>query len=289
LAPRKRFLVITRAGDRSLHPHWTSSLATRDWDLVISYFGDDARRYRDAGDLRIDDKGPKYVGLHTLLQREDFWRDYDYIWLPDDDLAVVQSTISALFEVTASLDLTLTQPALSWSSFYSHPVTIRHPRFRLRMTNFVEIMAPCFKRSFLETCLPTLGENLSGWGLDWLWPCLLRGVSSRVAIIDDVTVTHTRRRGPSYATLRAAGISPRAEMEALLRKYGIPLDVTPQVLAAIDRQGYLLSRANPGEARNLDERLRRDWNDFLTSWQRLHKYLRHAFPKGSTKPPAMLD
>lgn len=269
MAPHKRFLVIVRAGDRSLHPHWTSSVVTRDWDLVVSYFGDDPHRYRDAGELRIDDKGPKWPGLHALLSRDDFWRDYGYIWLPDDDLAVTQATISALFEVTASRDLALTQPALSWSSFYSHPVTIRHPSFRLRLTDFVEIMAPCFKRSSLETCLPTMGHNLSGWGLDRVWPRLLSGVSPRVAIIDDVTVTHTRRSGgPNYATLRAAGISPLAEMQALLRTYGIPLD-RPQVLAAIDREGHLLSGADPGDAKSLEQRLRRDWSDFLASRQRL--------------------
>jgi hypothetical protein len=269
LAAHKRFLVIVRAGDRSLHPQWTSSLLTRDWDLVVSYFGDDPHRYRDAGELRIDDKGPKWPGLHILLSRDDFWRDYDYIWLPDDDLAITQTAISTLFEVTASRDLALTQPALSWSSFYSHPVTIRRPSFQLRLTDFVENMAPCFTRDSLGTCLPTMGQNLSGWGLGAVWPTLLGGGSSRVAIIDDVTVTHTRPvGGPNYATLCAAGISPQGEMDALLRTYGIRFD-NPRVLAAIDREGHLLSGADPDDARSLEHRLRGDWKDFLASRQRL--------------------
>lgn len=269
MAANKRFLVIVRAGDRSLHPQWTSSLVTRDWDLVVSYFGDDPHRYRDAGELRIDDKGPKWPGIHVLLSRDGFWRDYDYIWLPDDDLAVTQAAISTLFAVTASRDLALTQPALSWSSFYSHPVTIRRPSFRLRLTDFVENMAPCFRRDSLEICLPTMGHNLSGWGLGSVWPRLLGDGSSRVAIIDDVTVTHTRPvGGPNYATLRAAGISPQAEMDALLSTYGIRYD-DPQVLAAVDRDGHLLSRADPGDARSLKQRLRSDWRDFLDSRRRL--------------------
>src|SRR5664279_707363 len=37
----KRYLVIVRAGDRSLHPGWTQSPATRNWDLLVSYFGAD--------------------------------------------------------------------------------------------------------------------------------------------------------------------------------------------------------------------------------------------------------
>src|SRR5947209_7377435 len=40
--PANRFLVIVRAGDESLHPQWTDSLATRGWDLAVSYFGTDA-------------------------------------------------------------------------------------------------------------------------------------------------------------------------------------------------------------------------------------------------------
>jgi hypothetical protein len=139
----------------------------------------------------------------------------------------------------------------------------------LRLTDFVENMAPCFRRDSLETCLPTMGQNLSGWGLGAIWPHLLNGGLSRVAIIDDVTVTHTRPvGGPNYAALRAAGISPQLEMDALLDTYGVRFD-NPRVLAAIDREGCLLIGAHPDQARSLEQRLRSDWRDFLASRQRL--------------------
>ena len=105
-------------------------------------FGDDPHCYRNVGENRINDKGQKWLGLQALLNRDDFWRRYDYIWFPDDDLATDQGAINDLFRKAAELDLALAQPALSWTSFYSHPVTIRHQSFRVRMTNFVEIMAP---------------------------------------------------------------------------------------------------------------------------------------------------
>ena len=138
--------MIVRAGDASLHPQWTRDLATRDWDLVVSYYGDDPGRYRDAGTMRIDDKGLKWIGLHDLLARDAFWQRYDYIWCPDDDLAIAQDGVSRLFASMVELKLRLAQPALSWASHYSHAVTVRHPSFKVRMTNFVEIMAPCFDR-----------------------------------------------------------------------------------------------------------------------------------------------
>jgi hypothetical protein len=41
------------------------------------------------------------------------------------------------------------------------------------------------------------------------------------------------------------------------------------VLAAIDRDGRLLSGADPDQARSVDQRLRSDWRDFLAWRQRL--------------------
>lgn len=258
-----RFLVIVRAGDQSLHPGWTNDLATRNWDLVVSYFGNDPDRFRDAGEVRIDDKGLKWAGLHALLAREDCWRAYDYVWLPDDDLAIDQVAISNMFATMAELQLALAQPALSWASHFSHPVTMHCPSFRVRMTNFVEIMAPCFDRRFLDTCLPTFKETLSGWGLDWLWPRLLPHDSLQCAIIDLATATHTRPvGGPSYDKLREAGIAPQDERAALMRRYGIPADIRFRVVGAIDASGNRLDVSRPADTASIGAMLARDWAAF---------------------------
>lgn len=258
-----RFLVVVRAGDASLHPGWTRAPEERDWDLVVSYFGDDPQRFRGAHERRIDDKGQKWPGLHALLTRESFWRGYDYVWLPDDDLVADQADISGLFRTTAGLGLALTQPALSWTSHYSHALTVRRPSFSVRMTNFVEIMAPCFERRFLEACLPTFGENLSGWGLDLLWPRLLPEGSLQCAIVDDVAVTHTRAvGGPGYDHMRVRGLSPWQEGEALLRRHGIPPATRPCMLAAIDRQGNRLEGNSATGLAALRELEGRDWAAF---------------------------
>lgn len=272
MAPSNRFLVIVRAGDQSLHPDWTSTLATRDWDLVVSYFGDDPHRFRGAEETRIDDTGFKWQGLHALLTRDDFWRRYDYIWLPDDDLAADQATISALFENVVELKLALAQPALSWTSHFSHRLTIRHPSFRARWTNFVEIMAPCFRRSFLETCLPTFAETRSGWGLDWLWPNILGAGTRQIAVIDAAAITHTRPvGGPSllYRKLREVGIDHNEEAMDLLRKHGIDRVALPRVIAAIDDRGTVLDASTAADASVLHELLTRDWSAFRTARRQL--------------------
>ena len=267
---RKRFLVIVRAGDRSLHPTWTRSEQTRNWDLVVSYYGGDPTRYASCGERRIDDRGPKWAGLHALLTREAFWRDYDYVWLPDDDLAAHEDAINFLFDVVADNGLALAQPALSWVSFFSHELTLRSPSFRLRYTNFVEIMAPCFGREFLTTCLPTFAENLSGWGLDYLWPRLLPAGQRLCAIVDAVEITHTRPLGgPGYDTMRASGIRPLDELERLRAKYAIPPDVQPASDAAIDAAGRLLSDASRHDADALRNLRDGDRQALLASRQRL--------------------
>ncbi|HUH94248.1 MAG TPA: DUF707 domain-containing protein [Casimicrobiaceae bacterium] len=277
-----RFLVVVRAGDRSLHPGWTRSLAGRDWDLLVSYFGDDRERFRDAGCRRIDDKGPKWRGLHAFFTREDFWQGYDYVMLPDDDLAIEQETVSRLFARAASRDLELCQPALSWWSYYSHAITVRHPSFALRFTDFVEIMTPCFSRRHLERCLPTFAESVSGWGFDRIWPRMLAQAAPCAAIVDECVVTHTRPvGGPNYAALRELGSTPHEEGRRLLAMHGISPRQAPRVLAAIDCDGRLLRAEDPQDAATIEELCRRDRLEFIASRRRIDTP-RVTLPRGYT-------
>jgi hypothetical protein len=267
----KRFLVIVRAGDRSLHPQWLNDPAAMNWDLIVSYFGDDPHHFRTAHETRIDDKGTKWQGLHALLTRSDVWRRYDYIWLPDDDLSADTATINALFRNVVDLRLSLAQPALSWESYFSHPVTIRHPSFHVRWTNFVEIMAPCFERSFLEASLPTFGETLSGWGLDWLLPHRLGVETRRSAVIDAVTVTHTRAvgTGSSYTRLAEAGIAAQDEGQALLFRHGFERLAPPTVVAAMPVRSDVPGISTLDDGPPLHALLANDWAAFLAARQRI--------------------
>ena len=94
----------------------------------------------------------------------------------------------------------------------------------MRYTDFVEIMAPCFSRDFLKQMLPSFNEKIYSSGLDILWPTKVTDWT-RIAIIDAVTVCHTRPVGsqnnPHFVS---GGKDPQQQMGALLVKYG----VTPQ-------------------------------------------------------------
>jgi hypothetical protein len=222
---KRQNLVIVRAGESSLHPEWLEGpgAEARNWDIIVNYFGNDPDKYRGGDVVRIDSKGPKWPALYELIRSHaELIGGYARVWLPDDDLRCACGDVNRLFEIFESTKLELAQPSLRADSYVSHMVTVHNPRFYLRYTNFIEVMAPCFTRGSLEKLLPTFNESMSGWGLDYAWPQLLGQGSERVAIIDDVQVLHTRPVGAAnYGALKAKGISAWDENDAAMRKYGI--------------------------------------------------------------------
>ncbi|MCW2665075.1 MAG: hypothetical protein JWN57_37 [Frankiales bacterium] len=191
----RKNLVIARVGATSLHPQWLDHGSPRTWDLRLAPYQevpDEARRGCDVGDVVV---GPKWTGLRAVLNGWPGWRDYDYIWLPDDDIRTSQATINRMFHVAAGAGLDLFAPALDDSSFFAHFDTMRNASFFGRYVGFVEIMVPGFSRPALERLLPTLDEGDTGWGwgLDSVWPKLLG--YRNVGVLDAVTVSHTRPVG----------------------------------------------------------------------------------------------
>jgi hypothetical protein len=250
MAGRKN-LVIVRAGDSSLHEEWLVGVGERNWDLIVNYFGDDPGRYRQDDVRRIDSKGPKWPALHALIQQhsgEVF--GYERVWLPDDDLRATKDGINLLFDIFEKHALALAQPSLTTDSHLGHLVTLHNRAFQLRFTNFVEIMAPCFSRDFLQQMLPLFNANLSGWGLDYIWPSKIADWTC-IAIIDAVTVCHTRPvGGPNYKHLASGGKTPQQEMYELLARYGLTTVEQPFVRGGIDKFERRLSMYD-GTARDL--------------------------------------
>jgi Protein of unknown function (DUF707) len=194
----RRNLVAVRAGDKSLHPHWLIGDGGRNWDLVASYFGDDPGLYRGGDAVRIDAKGPKWVGLHALFEQHPaLVKNYDYILLPDDDLMMAKADIGRMFDICRAYRLEAAHPALTWNSYFSHLIALRNSVTSLRFTNFIELMAPCLSPAILEETRGFFGKTLSGWGLERVWA--KRAGKTGMAIIDEVTVFHTCPiGGPNY-------------------------------------------------------------------------------------------
>lgn len=239
--PNRKNLVIVRAGDESLHEQWLNGEEERNWDLIVNYFGDDPTRYRRDDVRRIDSKSVKWPALHDLIQElGSEVTAYDRVWFPDDDLRMTKNQMNSFFEIVEEYDLSLAQPALTPDSHIGHLITLHNLSFHLRFTNFIEIMAPCFSREFLLTALPTFTENLSGWGLDILWPSKISDWK-KIAIIDTVKVCHTRPiGGPNYSFLADTGKDATQEMRELVEKYELSIGRL-FVRGGIDNSGRQLS------------------------------------------------
>jgi hypothetical protein len=190
-----RNLVLARVGAKSLHPAWMERGSDRNWDLRLVPFQEMPSQAGLDCELGPVIPGPKWSGLRQALNEWDGWREYDYVWLPDDDILAGQQTINRMFDVAGAVGLDLFAPALHESSYYAHFITMQNRSFFGRWTGFVEIMIPGFSTAALEHLLPTLDLSATGWGwgLDSLWPKLLG--YQNVGIIDGTPVVHTRPVG----------------------------------------------------------------------------------------------
>jgi hypothetical protein len=229
----RKNLVIVRAGDRSLHPQWLDRPA-RSWDLVVSYYGDYPARYEGQYDVFHHCKGSKWRGISDFLQSHPgLVENYDHVWLPDDDLLASGETIDSLFRLCKWFDFTIAQPALTPYSFHSWGITLQQPHSVARITNFVEIMAPCFKAETFGMFSRYFDECSSGWGYEWLWLKIARARNlHKFGIIDEAPVFHTRPVGS--AGHGGSATSPMAEGRRLKERFDLQV-VRPRVLATIQR------------------------------------------------------
>lgn len=213
----RRNLVIARVGNRSLHPHWLEATKERSWDLYLCPFQELSVTPDYDCTLGTVISGPKWAGLRELLNSWNGWQNYEYIWLPDDDILTSQDDVDAMFRLGEALQFNLFAPALQENSYYAHYITMRNRSFAARRVGFVEIMVPCFKTSVLKELLPTLDLTTTGWGwgLDSVWPKLLN--YKGLGVLDSVPVLHTRAVG----AFRDPDLGKRVleESDRLLRTY----------------------------------------------------------------------
>lgn len=212
---KRRNLVVVRAGRTSLHARWLElPYAERNYDLLVSYYDEDAFNAFETGDgvAAVLVPGGKWDGLYRTLTGFDIG-SYDYFWLPDDDISATAADVNAIFDLCRGNGLAIAQPALTRDSYFSHFIFSRCPGFRLRYTNYIEIMAPCLRREVLLRALPLFRDTMSGFGLDYIWCRWPESGAFRVAILDAVAVHHTRPVGKVLRATMAASGRPEATVE----------------------------------------------------------------------------
>ena len=167
----------------------------------------------------------KYEGIARMLNwLPDFLDNYDYFYMPDEDVLINSTQINRVFELMEEYQLDLAQPSveesadsfLSWRIFKHDPM-----KDNVIPTDFIECMNPCFSKTALLKCLPTFTKSKSGYGLDLVWPKLIG--TDKIAILNSIVVKHTRPigKGDLYRQLASQGIVPDDEMHRLMKEYGI--------------------------------------------------------------------
>ena len=232
-----RNLVVVRCGDQSLHTRWLTG--RRNFDIAISYFGQDNTKLFDGASYVHRFQGGKWNGLFNFFCTTDLFKKYDRFWLPDDDIETNGETISNLFDYCEVNNLDIAQPALTMNSYVSHFITVVHPLFEFRYTNFVEIMVPFVTPRVLAKVMPLMETTRSGAGLDFIWGQFYGDLENGCGIIDRYTVRHTRPVGSIMAkSLLREGSSPSEEMDRLFEKVGFePSRAIKRVLRAKGRMG----------------------------------------------------
>jgi len=209
-----RNCVISAVGKNSLHRGWTEGNC--DFDLHLVVYDDSLEQFRNDAKHVCHIKGYKLKVIYKYLEANPQFKDmYDYYFFPDDDIRMDAATINALFDAMRRYELKIAQPALRMS-YYTWPHTLYDKYCRLRYTYCVEMMVPCFSREALHKVLFTFNENETGWGTEAHWPLLIDAMPHDMAVIDEVTVVHTR-------PIQSGQEIHRRELAAYLKKYGLEL------------------------------------------------------------------
>ena len=204
-----------RCGDKSLHKSWTGEQTNdREFDVAISYFGSNEGLTFPEANYVHRKKAGKWDGIFDFFQEfPDALEAYDFFWLPDDDIKATPEAVIKMIELASKHQLAASQPALSHQSYYSHLITLRHPQYEVRYTNFVEIMVPLLSQETMKRSLPKFAKTKSGFGLDFIWGKWAEESGDKIGIIDAVEVFHTRPVGGDlHKMIQKAGSSSNSEL-----------------------------------------------------------------------------
>lgn len=228
-ALRRRSLVVCQAGPGALFQGWGEA-RERSWDLMVNYY--DARGFRPGlGEYVLFQKGTKFTAMRLLMERfGEILASYDHVLFLDDDIATTAADLDSLFAACRGHGLDLAQMALTECSACNWGHLFRQPAGAgPRRVSAVEIMMPVLSRRALGWIAPTLGQSVSGFGLDLVWGKIVTERGGSIAVLDDITATHARpvnqSGGAFYRYLRRHGINAKAELWSLVKAHDTARDM----------------------------------------------------------------
>lgn len=236
-------LVIISASDNSNFPSYTIKRGNS-FEVAIVYYGDnpDNPPYdKSAYDYFIPIKGFKYQNIHKSIDlfkskyNLDIIQNYDYIWLPDDDIQSDSKTIKQIFQFAYDNELYITQPSVRRNGYWSHDSETYNTAQRYEYDfkpSEVEIMMPIFSKEAFIKFSPLFKKAVTGWGLDSTWSHLSAREKKKIGVIHKYSVEHLRPVGSGefYKTIDGLKLSPMDDLNKWAIEYDLykPIDLSYQ-------------------------------------------------------------
>lgn len=187
-------LIFTSAGDNtSFYNNWVGN--NQNYDIFLVYYGDNDEnylKYKDYVTYLYKKKGAKYPNFyHTYNNYSDIIRDYEYIFLLDDDIIFDNvNDINELFSIHNKYDLWLSNPSRKDKSVSKndHLITEQKPNSLLRYTNFVENGLTIFSKYAINKFMKYYEGDLNGHFVDYMYINILgKDIKDKYAIIDKIS------------------------------------------------------------------------------------------------------
>ena len=189
---KQKYLVFTSAGDNNNVHKWLEGY--REFDVWVCYYGNTVFEHKEQVDFYMNNKGGKFPNLqHIYLHHEKKLKNYQAVFILDDDVIINSADINRLFRIREQYDLWLLQPAFDPRGKISHPITERKAFSFMRYTNFVEMTCPLLRKDKLDEFMEIFEPTLVGYGTDyWYLDSLGPNLEGKVAIVDDVACINPR-------------------------------------------------------------------------------------------------
>lgn len=185
--------VFVAIGKDSLHRQLLEGEA--EFDLHLMIYDDSYNTFCNDSDFISCQAGFKMdMTYNYLLRHPNLLEQYDYFFILDDDISITTESVNHFFRIMREYHLKIAQPSLVMS-YFTYTSTLHNPMCKLRYTNFVEMMMPCFSREALKLVLPTFKKKVKWRGIEYHWPILINTNHKDMAIVDDIMAIHQRPVG----------------------------------------------------------------------------------------------
>lgn len=214
----RKHLLFSSVGDINSTESWVSDIKTKNFDLVMYYYGNKDTPPTCA-DLLVKRKGLKFENFCHYIDHNDI-SQYESVWVVDDDIVMDTESINRMFELFSDYKLWLAQPSFAHDSVAPFGMTRNDSSCVLRYTNFVENNVAIFSTDVIPKLKQSFNEAGTGFGVDFVWTSLLGFPTNKIAVIDAVSCCHPRSNFSSLDQVVPRHLH-KLQGAKLLARYGL--------------------------------------------------------------------